>query len=384
MKLTPLFRLTFVYHPKNQKEAAECVLALSRAFAPVSKDPAVSNLDTPPDVWDRVEVKSITSQAAWNELDAGEGLTRKTLYVVLVTEQLVDDPGMTLVLDSIATRINESAKTGGGYGLLAYSLSTIALKKLPPVFKGRQVKNIESLGEDRIIAHKLGLIALHRARLLLGENEKSETLKLFISHAKHDGVFFARALENCIKDIPELDAWYDAQNLGSGDDWFTEIREAAGSCVFVALRTNAYELRSVCLDEFMTAYSNGMPIVVVDALMQPVSAPSSVPFASVPNVRIDDGNTYRVLTAALREHLRLLLMRSVAGECAPVGSWPRVWLRLPTLAATKLAFAFPSLPESRLWLVPKAQTRQEEFSALRDWLAQNSPPVALEYVESLR
>ena len=383
MKSTALFRLTFVYHPKNQNEAAEYESALARAFSTVTRAPFVSNLDVPLDVWDRVEFKSITDKSAWDILEGNDAIIRNTLYVVLLTEQLVDDPLMSQVLDSIAARVHAARKVGG-HDLLAYSLSTIAIRKAPPVFSNRQVKNAASLGEDRIIAHKLGLIALHRTRLILGAEKEPETLKLFISHAKHDGIFFAQALENCIRDIPELEAWYDAKDIGNGEEWLAAIQEAAGACVFVALRTNAYEFRTICLDEFMVAFSNGMPTVVVDALMQSVSGPSAVPFAAVPNIRIEDGNTYRVLTAALREHIRLLLMRNVAGERSDATTPSQVWLRLPSPAAAKLAIAFRQASPSALWLVPKAQTRPEEFSALRDWLATSNPPIELDYLESAR
>ncbi len=82
-----------------------------------------------------------------------------------------------------------------------------------------------------------------------------------------------------------------------------------------------------------------MPIVVVDALLRPDIAPAPVPFASMPTVRVPDGNTHRVLAAALREHLRVLLVETWVAEASAVNapelpaSARRVWPRLPAFHA---------------------------------------------------
>jgi hypothetical protein len=125
--------------------------------------------------------------------------------------------------------------------------------------------------------------------------------------------------------------------------WLTAIQDAASTCVFIAVRTNTDEQRKICRDEFMVALMNGVPIVVVDALTQAVSDSSPLPFSAVPNVRIPDGNTYRVLPTTLREHLRLLLMRASALELTSTGLRPRVWPRLPSPAAIRKAWAASSV-----------------------------------------
>src|SRR5205814_10735177 len=52
------------------------------------------------------------------------------------------------------------------------------------------------LGERRLRPHTLALLALHRARLLLGANPNPDEnkLRLFLSHAKSDGLFMAHSL----------------------------------------------------------------------------------------------------------------------------------------------------------------------------------------------
>lgn len=382
MKKPPLLKVILVYHSTNLRHVIQHELALQKAFEYLQPDRSTSDLDEVPDVWQRVSVKTITQEAEWLAEEQEDQGTAPTLYVVIVTEQLVNDPPMRAALDLIASFISETSKNVNS-DLLIYSLSDIALSDLPPVFAKKQVKPNAALGENRIAPHKLGLLALHRARLLLGETRESDKLKMFISHAKLDGIFFAQSLKQSIESIPELKAWYDAEDLTSGSDFLAEITAASGSCLFIAVRTNAYEQRKICREEFMTAMLHGVPIVVVDALMQPISDASALPFSSVPNVRIPDGNTYRVLLVALREHLKLLLMRASAVEKSGAVSNFRVWPRLPSPAACKCAWPGVN-PTIHFWLIPRALCYDAEFLEMRDWLTSLNSGIVMDHLETFR
>jgi hypothetical protein len=381
MKRSPLFQIYFVYHESDASDVLPYKTALTRAFEYIRPDRTASDLDPIPDVWERVQFRSISDGAAWSEAEAADDPAIPTLFVVMVTEMLVNDTTMRDILDAIAAllplRLDE-----GNCELLAYSLSQQAKKKVPPAFASRQVESLERLGEDRIAPHKLGLVALHRARMLMGETRRSEKLRIFISHAKFDGIFLAQSIKSAIDQVPELSVWYDAKDIEGGSDWLTGIQDAASTCVFIAVRTNTYEQRKICREEFMLALLNGVPIVVVDALMQPVSDSSPLPFSAVPNVRIQDGNTYRVLLTTLREHLRLLLMQASALELTSSGLRPRVWPRLPSPAAIRKAWTASNTNE--FWLVPKALCYDAEFLELRDWLVASKARIALDHLETFR
>lgn len=379
---SPLLKVLFIYHEGDHLHVLQHDGALRKAFEYLRPDRSTSDLDEVPDVWERVSLKAITNQAAWEDEEKEDFGSVPTLFVVIVTEKLVGDTVMKAALHTIGSLI-PSRPQEGNCDLLAYSLSDIALDSLPDIFRRRQVKPNATLGEGRIAPHKLGLIALHRARLLLGETRDSEKLKMFISHAKLDGIFLAQALKHSIDSIPELSAWYDADDIRSGSDFLIEIQDSAASCIFIAVRTNAYDQRKICREEFMTALLHGVPIVVVDALMQPVSDASPLPFSAVPNVRIPDGNTYRVLLVTLREHLKLLLMRASATERAGLNSNFRVWPRLPSPAAAKRAW-LRLQPASQFWLVPRALCYDAEFLELRDWLLGSQSGIEIDHLESFR
>jgi hypothetical protein len=381
MKRSPLFQIYFIYHAADALDVLPYEPALVRAFEYIQPDRTASDLDPIPDVWERVQFRAIPDGVAWSEAEGVDNPAIPALFVVMVTEKLVSDPTMRDILDAIATLLPKRPEDGN-CDLLAYSLSQQAMSKVPPVFAKRQVKSMEHLGEHRIAPHKLGLVALHRARMLMGETRRSERLRIFISHAKFDGIFLAQSLKFAIDQISELSAWYDAEDIEGGSDWLTAIQDAASTCIFIAVRTNTYEQRKICRDEFMVAVMNGVPIVVVDALTQPVSDSSPLPFSAVPNVRIPDGNTYRVLLTTLREHLRLLLMQASAVELSSTGLRPRVWPRLPSPAAIRKAWAASSVNE--FWLVPKALCYDAEFLELRDWLVASKARIALDQLETFR
>lgn len=375
----PLLKVLLIYHEADHLSVLHHDGALRKAFEHLRPDHSTSDLDEVPDVWERVSLRPITNHAAWQAEEQEDSGGVPTLFVVIVTEKLVDDEGMNQALQMIGGLI-PVRQQAGNCDLLAYSLSEIAMKKLPDTFRRRQVSSPGQLGEGRIAPHKIALIALHRARLLLGETRGSEKLKMFISHAKLDGIFLAQALKHNIDSIPELSAWYDADDISSGSDFRDEIEAAAASCILIAVRTNAYDQRRICREEFMTALLQGVPIVVVDALMQPVSDASPLPFSAVPNVRIPDGNTYRVLLVTLREHLKLLLMRASATERVGLDSNFRVWPRLPTPAAAKRA----SQSAPQFWLVPRALCYDAEFLEIRDWLLGSQSGIQIEHLESFR
>ena len=305
-----LLDVVIVHHSKDGV-SEQYVSALRRAFEYVPLDATIAQFAALEDPWERVFIAACSDPKEL--LVLLERAETPTLYIILITDKLVQEAEFAVGLDLLAATLPRAE--GGSRTALCYSFSATAISSLPARLRSRQVKNIEALGEHQIAPHRLALLALHRARLLLGKYPDPASLQLFISHAKADGVFFAKALKDSIDEIPELEAFYDATDIESGSDWANSLEDAASNCVFIALRTPIYDQRRVCRMEFETALMHGLPIVVVDAMsMQPVTGPSYLPFSAMPTVRIADGNTHRVVMAALREHLKVLLMQAMAKE----------------------------------------------------------------------
>ena len=151
------------------------------------------------------------------------------------------------------------------------------------------------------------------------DDDGKSSLKLFISHAKIDGVAMAKSLIAILKQLREADQqnlefeyFYDDEHLSPGVVWSQVLDAEAKQSVLIALRTEGYESRYWCRREFLSAECNGMPIIVVDLRKAQYHDSALLPFDLVPTVRVHDGNVIRVLLHAMAAHLRALRVRSQA------------------------------------------------------------------------
>jgi len=372
-----LLDIVLIHHP-DDRVSEPYVSAVTRAFEYLRPDKNVSQFSEAEDPWERVQVLCCTTAEDLNRV-----LTREetpTLYLVLVSDLLVNSADFAAALNKVAELLPKEDQ--GRRNAICYSYSDTAMQSLPAKLSSRQIRGAAALGENRIRPFRLALQALHRARVVLGLPANSNKLKLFLSHAKVDGVFFAQALKHSIDQVPELECIYDDTDINSGSDWAWKLQDAAANSVMIALRTPAYEQRLACREEFETALLFGVPIVVVDGMsMASVSGPSHLPFAAMPTVRIADGNTHRVLMAALREHMRLLLMQAMADERAVDcgGMDVRVWPRFPCISAMT-----SQVSSSQYWLIPQSHVFDAELQASRNWLASMNSSLKLEVLELFR
>ena len=168
------------------------------------------------------------------------------------------------------------------------------------------------------------LRTMERARRVLvhrngGCESEGGGLKLFISHAKTDGVAMARSLIGLLRQLRAVAGkqqgfsyFYDHEHIPPGSLWREVLETEAGQSVLIALRTEAFESRYWCRREFLLAERSGMPILVVDLRRNQYHDCSLLPFDVVPSVRVHDGNLIRVVLHAMAVHLRALRVQSEA------------------------------------------------------------------------
>lgn len=181
-----------------------------------------------------------------------------------------------------------------------------------------QLTQVWQYGEPAMRPAVFALRILHESRLLLAKALPPVAgcdvshLRLFISHAKADGLPLAHALKKQIESLGWLQAFYDVDDLPAGCDWQRELEQGVGSSLIVMLRTEHYDTRHWCQQEVLWADEYATPAVLVDARTELNHPASVLPFDRVPTVRIPDGNLLRILFLALREGLRFLhFMRRV-------------------------------------------------------------------------
>ena len=192
--------------------------------------------------------------------------------------------------------------------------------EIPPSSRDVAIQEERGRLEAAIAPVVTALEAMERGRSALtnGSFEDRDglthgVLKLFISHAKEDGIVVARSLMGVLQQLKEscdghsgFEYFYDAEHIRPGSDWKEVLETEAQNCVLIALRTRAYESRYWCRREFLLAESNGVPIIEVDLRNEQYQDSSLLPFDVVPTIRVQDGNLVRVVLHAMAAHLRVL------------------------------------------------------------------------------
>lgn len=207
-----------------------------------------------------------------------------------------------------------------------------------------QLLQTHSLGENAIRPAMLALRILHECRVLLAtalpttKGNRPGYLRLFISHAKMDGLPLAHALKHHIESTGWLEDFYDVDDLPAGRNWQRELEQGVGSSLIIMLRTEAYDGRHWCRQEVLWADEYATPAVLVDARTNLNHPAGILPFERVPTVRIPDGNLLRILFLALREGLRFLHFARRVEDMKQSGTFPtplelRVFSFPPSMSA---------------------------------------------------
>lgn len=138
-------------------------------------------------------------------------------------------------------------------------------------------------------------------------------LKLFISHAKADGVTIASSIKAYVEKSHALKTFFDANDIAIGYDFSDEIERHIQDAVIIAIHTDLYSTREWCRREVLLAKQHNRPIVVLNCLHQGESRSFpymanvlTVHFPSLGLAEFDDTETWgRLLSAVLKETLRL-------------------------------------------------------------------------------
>lgn len=129
-----------------------------------------------------------------------------------------------------------------------------------PVGDGESEKSVRC----RDLAQGIAQLMVHPA---------NERLTVFISYTMRSSTGEGenvRALISTVRDVisnTRLSEFFDASDLQPGQDWDADLRQKASSSALLAIRTDLYSSRVWCQREILIAKREGMPIIIVDALM---------------------------------------------------------------------------------------------------------------------
>jgi hypothetical protein len=318
-----------------------------------------------------------------------------TMTIVLVDNHLLkSDDALWNWLAACWARVRSS---DGRHAMLVVAMDERtgrAFLSKRPENETLQLLYVHDLGERAIRPTMLALRLLHGCRILLASalpddhEYRTGHLRLFISHAKLDGLPLAHALKRQIEALGWLEDFYDVDDLPAGSDWQKELERGVGSSLIVILRTEAYDGRYWCQQEVLWADEYATPAVLVDCRTSLNRPAGTLPLDRIPSVRIPDGNLVRILFLAVREGLRFLMFMRHVEQMKAEGQLPspvemRVFSYPPSMAA--LLRACHALAKTRgvastaarLILYPDPPLRSGQYEAAQALVSVYAPGAKL-------
>jgi hypothetical protein len=144
---------------------------------------------------------------------------------------------------------------------------------------------------------------LHDLSRVLDPN--AAKVRVFLSHAKHDGLDITTTVRRHLHEIARLDDFFDTSDIPDGTRFAEYVTEFAGSLpALLAVQTDTYGSREWCRLEVLEAKRRHVPIVVLSAM----KSGESRAFPYMGNVPVvcwhDESSLHAVVRSLLGEVLR--------------------------------------------------------------------------------
>ena len=192
-------------------------------------------------------------------------------------------------------------------------------------------------------------------------------MKLFISHAKADGLEIAKQIKGYVESDLPLKTFFDANDIVIDYDFSKEIARNIDDAVIIAVHSDLYSTREWCRREILLAKEKNRPIVVLNCFKG--GETRSFPYmANVLTVHFSGAIVFeQLMTAVLKEALRI---KYLTMWIAYVGS-----LRRPANPVNKDSIS--GYPPELVTVLRKRQTLNNEF-------VYPDPPLGQEELDILR
>jgi hypothetical protein len=193
-----------------------------------------------------------------------------TLVAVLAGPALIGNGALLDLIEACWASAREGKTRHSMLSIAQDDRVASALLKARPALQSNQILTAEELGERAMRPAIAALRTLQESRKLLAAALPSDAsgrpagvLRLFISHAKLDGLPLAQSLKHQIGEMSWLKSFYDIRDLADEADWERTLEDAATSATLIILRTEAYDGRPWCRQETLWAEEAAVPTVLV-------------------------------------------------------------------------------------------------------------------------
>jgi hypothetical protein len=242
------------------------------------------------------------------------------------------------------------------------------------------------------LVHEICRLMMERPPIATAASDQAPPpVRLFISHAKHDGLQIAKTLRDHVRANHALDTFFDTTDIAPGYEFAKEIEAGIESAVLAVVQTDEYASREWCRREVLLAKQYGRPVIVINTVRS--GEERSFPYlGNVPTMRWDPDDDpakdaercERVITLALRELLRVLYFTAemeeygLRAEGDRVSAYPpelcTVAMQGPEGGTHRILYADPPLGDEEASLLRSAAPGIEtatplllERNRLRGW-----------------
>lgn len=241
------------------------------------------------------------------------------------------------------------------------------------------------------ILHEIYRHALNESaeELTLGTES---AIEIFLSHAKDAGcgMALAQALKALI-DQGKFDNFFDANDIGAGKAFDTEILGHIRKSTIVAMHSDIYSSRYWCQREIISAKVEDRPIVAIDLIDEYEDRRfpngSNVPYLRVPcqeDLTFDDSILLKILIFAILETIRYNYSKLLLKQAQVAGWFPSeafLSSRPPEASSYNLArnASGPSRAEDRIdFVYPEPPVYAEELEHLKEYNCNAFTPLTYE------
>ena len=239
-----------VWHPEATN-SAEIARAIFRECCADPDTPARRGLGIP--VWFRTSISPTTAPPP-----VPFGGAKRTAVFVLADDKLVAEPVWRGYVTELVDRADSTD--------LVVGVALTQVSRFPPKLAAVQAIRLPDCGLGGRKIELLNNVKNDLCRLL---KPKAEKVKVFLSHAKHDGLSITQEVRRYLHERTKLDDFFDTADIPDGARFAEFVTENAGSLpILLAIHTDTYGSRDWCRLEVLEAKRKRVPISVLAALQR--------------------------------------------------------------------------------------------------------------------
>ncbi|MCK8479074.1 toll/interleukin-1 receptor domain-containing protein [Psychroserpens algicola] len=196
--------------------------------------------------------------------------SKKNALVILVDQNMFDDPEWVIAINDLLKKKPASARIFPiSFSDYAFDLNPEFLSPVQFIKTEQKSPNVgnDFIYNNRIIKYRLlesiSKFIFNKKEDYDTEKDSDPPIKLFISHAKKDGLTLAKEFKSHIDSETKLKTFFDANDIADGHQFEKEIKTHINSSAFVIFNTDEYANREWCRKEVIIAKRYRCPIVAV-------------------------------------------------------------------------------------------------------------------------